>query len=160
MLLGLHVRVELVLPVEALVADAADEGPDPAVHHLVPGEVRGVRELLVARLAGVGLLPRVLPHVLVEVAPVLEGLVAVGAAHLAAPALLLVLSTGRGLGLAPRLVPGGLAALDDVHEQGQSALLPPAVAAGAVVRVLLLVLLALPVVPGFFHRVGGRPARE
>lgn len=103
MLLGLHVRVELVLPVEALVARTADERSDAAVHHLVPGQVGSVREFLVARLAGVRFLAGVLPQVLVQVAPVLERLITVGAVHLRLFGLLLVV-TGRGLGV--RSVPG------------------------------------------------------
>lgn len=154
MLLGLHVRIELVLPIETLVARAAHERPDPAVHHLVPGKIGGVREFLVACLASVGFLPRVLPQVFVQVTPMLERLITVSAVHQIPPGLLLlVLLAGGGLRFAPGglLVPRGLPRLDHVHQKWQSSLLLPTIRAAAIVGVLLLFVPLLPIVAAFFH---------
>lgn len=35
-LLGLHMRVKLILPVKAFIASIANKRPNPAMHHLVP----------------------------------------------------------------------------------------------------------------------------
>lgn len=154
MLLGLHVRVELVLPIEALVAGAAYERPHPAVHHLVPGQIGGVREFLIARLASVRFLSRMLPQVFVKITPMLERFITIRTTHLTSSALLLM-AAGRRLWIASAaallLVTGRFSLLYHIHQQWKTALFLATIRTAAIVRMLLLFVLLLAIVATLFH---------
>ena len=141
----LLVTEQLVPPAEIFPAHLALVGLVARVHLRVSLQVGRVRELHVAVVAGVRLFPGVLPHVLVHVAPVREGLPAVAAAHLLGGARRWPVGRPR-LAAGGRLAGRGLSGsaggllqvvgLYDVRQQGQAPELLPALGALATVRML------------------------